>query len=287
MTPAHFAFLLLINFAWGVNIVPTKLMFEHFEPVTAAVVRFAMVFVICAPALRPVPGQMRLIALTALIGGAIMFTLNNIAYALADNVSALAIAGQLGVPFSLLLAILFLGERIRWVRTVGILLAFSGVVLLSFDRIGLSDRAPLILAAGGAFVYAVGTVLMRQMRGVPPLTLQAWMAAVSLPPLIGASLIFEPGALAALPDVPLKAYGYVLFSAVFASLIGHAGMAYLLQRYPVTLIAPFTLLAPLLAVGFGVGLLGNPLTPLMIAGGAITLTGVAIITFRSASRERA
>jgi O-acetylserine/cysteine efflux transporter len=283
--PLDLALLLLINVAWGLNVVPMEWTLEHLPPITAAMVRFAMVFVLCAPALRPVPGQMGLITLTALIAGALMFSLNNGAFALAENINGLAIAGQLGVPFSLILAIVFLGERIRWIRSVGILLAFAGVVVIAYDPTVFDERTALVLSTGGAFAYAVGSVLMRQMRGVPPLTLQAWMALISLPPLIALSFLFEPGAIRALPGVPLEAFGYVLFSALFSSLIGHAGIAYLLQRYPVTTIAPVTLLSPLLAVGFSVWLLDNPLTPLMILGGLVTLVGVAIITLRTAAKE--
>ena len=71
-----------------------------------------------------------------------------------------------------------------------------------------------------------------------------------------------------------------------ASVVGHAGMSWLLQRHPVTVISPLTLPTPLLSVIFGVIVLGTPLSPQMIAGGAVALVGVAIITLRTA-RARA
>ena len=72
----------------------------------------------------------------------------------------------------------------------------------------------------------------------------------------------------------------VLYTAIGASLIGHAGMYYLLQRYEVTQTAPLTLLAPIWGVVFSVLLLGDTLTERMLIGGVMTLIGVGIVSLR-------
>jgi O-acetylserine/cysteine efflux transporter len=285
MKPLHLLLLLAVNLAWGFNIVPAKLALEQLPPITTALIRFTMVAIMLSATLRWIPGQMAAIFGYALVGGAMMFVLGNAAIAAADNVSALAIAGQLGVPFSLILAIIFLGERIRIIRTVGIVLAFGGVALLSFDPHIFDERKAMLLSIASSFCYAVGTILLRRLRGVPPLTLQAWMSVFCLLPTLVFSILVEPGALAQLPNTDLSAFGYILLSALTASIIGHAGLAFLLQRYPVTVISPLTLLAPLLAVAFSVWLLDNQLTSQMVIGGLITLLGVGIITFRSAQKS--
>jgi O-acetylserine/cysteine efflux transporter len=207
MKPAHILLILLINLAWGFNIVPLKLALEYISPVTAAFVRFAIVAVLLAPKLRWMPGKMGLIFGYALIGGALNFTLNNASIALAQNVSALAIAGQLGVPFSLVLAIIFLGERIHYKRIIGIILAFGGVVFLTFDPSMLQEREALLLTAIGSFCYAIGTIMLRQLRGVPPLTLLAWMSVFCLLPTLVFSRWMEPGGLEHLAHTNLHAFG--------------------------------------------------------------------------------
>lgn len=285
MTPLHFAFLMLINVAWGFNIVPVKLALETLPPITAALVRFALLLLLCLPFLKWLPGKMGRVLVTGFVIGALNFAVMNYAFAIATNMGALAIATQLGVPFSLILAIGVLGERIRWIRTVGIVLAFGGVAVMSFDPAVFDQWPALLLVTFSAFIYAVGNIMMRQMTGVPALTLQAWVAAVSVVPLLLLSLLVEPGALQALPDAPARVFGYLLFAAAFSSVIGHAGIAWLLQRYPVTVISPFTLLSPLLSVLFSVLLLDSPLTGKMMIGGCITLVGVGIITFRGARKE--
>lgn len=287
MKPLHFAFLMLINVAWGFNIVPVKFALNEMEPLLVAAVRFTFLFLLCLPFMRWVPGRMKQLGLAALVTGTVQFALLNIAYGTATNLSALAIAGQLWVPFSLVMAVLFLGERIRWRRTLGIALAFGGVAVLGFDPHMLDERLPLLLMVGSSLAAGAGTVLMRQLQGISPLNIYGWVALLSVPPLLLLSAIFEPGAIAHMGEVPLRAYGYVLFSAAVSSIIGHAGLAWLLQRYPVNIVSPFTLLSPLIGVMFAVWLLDSPLTGLMIIGGAVALAGVAIITFRSTKKETA
>ncbi len=285
MKTRHLLFLMLINLAWGFNIVPTRLALAGIPPITAALIRFIMVGILCAPAIRWVPGRMGAVLLAGFVSGAAMFSFNNAAFALAKNVSVLAIAGQLGVPFSLLLAIVFLDERIHAKRIFGIVLSFAGVVLLSFDPKAFQDHIPLLLACAGSFVYATGTILMRRLTGIAALNIQGWLAAVSILPLLFLSMLMEPGALAKLPTIPVHFFGYIFFSALFSSVVGHAGLTFLLQRYPVTTISPLTLLSPILAVAFSVWLLGGILTYKMMLGGIITLVGVAIITLRNAQAE--
>jgi hypothetical protein len=57
------------------------------------------------------------------------------------------------------------------------------------------------------------------------------------------------------------------YSAIGASLVGHGIVYHLLTRYPVSLITPLLLLAPVLAVAFGVLLWGDVLTWKLILGG--------------------
>lgn len=286
MKPLHFAFLMFINVAWGFNIVPVKLALNELAPMAAGVVRFFFLFVLCLPALRWVPGRMGQIASIGLVMGALQFSVMNVGFSMATNMGALAIAGQLAVPFSVILAIALLGERIRWIRGAGIVLAFAGVAFLSFDPHMFDERLPLGLACLASFAGALGTVMLRQLRGVSPLNLQAWIAIFSIPPMALLSFVYEPGVLTNLQDVPLRVYGYLLFAAGFSSVIGHAGLAWLLQRYPITVVTPFTLLSPLVGVAASVVFLGSVLTGQMIIGALIALAGVAIITLRTAKKEQ-
>ena len=285
MKPIHIAFILLIDVLWAFNIVAIKEAVLAMAPLLTVALRYAVVLLVCATSVKIVPGRMGLILLTGVITGAIQFGLGAYSYHVATNLSALAIAGQLGVPLSLILAIVIDGERIAWRRTVGILLAVAGVVLLVFDPRIIDERLAIFLTFGAAACWAVGNLMFRRLTGISVLTIYGWQAIISIPLLLAASWFLEPGGIAALPHVKLSAFAWIAYSAIAASLVGHAGMSWLLQRYPVTLITPFTLPTPLLAVAFATLVYGTPVTPLMWVGGALTIAGVAIITLRSARKS--
>ena len=287
MKKRHLALILLIDLIWAFNIVAIKISIDAIPPLMAVTLRYCIVLAVCLPWLRWLPGRMVAVLGTGLIAGALFMGTAALGFAAATNVSALAIAGQAGVPFSLILAVIFYRERIRWVRITGILLSFAGVGVLVFDPDIIDERLGLALTLAAALFWAIGNMLFRRLQGVFVLTIHAWLALVSIPVLAGASLIFERGALAGTADVPLHVWGWLAYSAIGASLIGHGGMTWLFQRYPVSTVSPLTLPTPLLSVIVAAVVFGNPVTPTMIAGGLVTLAGIAIITLRTAqARDR-
>jgi O-acetylserine/cysteine efflux transporter len=282
MKPSHLALILLINLTWAFNIVAVKFAVETAGPLTAVALRYAIVGLACLPWLRWQPGRMRLILITGFVAGALFMGLGALSFALADNVSALAIAGQLGVPFSLILAVLLYGERIRWPRITAVALCFAGVAVMGFDPAIAHESVALWLTVAAALAWAVGNLLFRKLTGISVLTIHAWLAVVSIPILVTASLVFEPGNLAAVPSLPLETWGWLTYSALGASLLGHGGMSWLFQRYPVSTVSPLTLPTPLMSVIIAVIVLGTPITFQMVIGGLLTIAGVAIITLRTA-----
>ena len=287
MKPQHLLFLMAINVVWGLNAVASKFAVDSMGAMTSTFFRFAIVFAVLTPFLRWQPGRMWMIFITSLFGGAIFLGVASLSYEVADNVSALAIVGQLGVPFSLILGVMVLGEKIHWPRMVGIALSFAGVLLLGFDPALFDERLGLLLTVLSAVLWSVSSLMFRQLKGIPAMVIYAWLAAFSAPILLIASLILEPGELQRAVGMPLSAFGWVAFSALGSSIMGQGGMAWLLQRYPLSMISSLTLVAPLLAVVFATLVFHTPLTPRMIGGGVLMLIGIAIITVRTAqARER-
>jgi O-acetylserine/cysteine efflux transporter len=139
----------------------------------------------------------------------------------------------------------------------------------------------LLLTALGALFWSIGSLLQRQLAGVPVFTIFAWIGLIGSLLLAPLAVMLEPESMASLSDLRLRDFAWVAFSAVGSTVLGHGGMAWLLQRHPVATVAPLTLGAPVVAVLAASFFFGTVLTPLMIAGGMMTMVGVAIITLRS------
>ena len=274
------AILVFLNVIWGYNYVAAKVGVQEFPPVFFTALRFVLVAAVVCRFLRVHPGEMTRLLWAAFLAGPVAFSLLFIGIAHVENVSNVAIASQLGVPFTTLLSVWLLGEVIHWRRKLGIALAFGGVAIISFDPKVFHSLFGLLLVTASALVGALGVILIKQLRGIQPLELQAWVSTLSVLVLLPLSFTIESGQVEALRHASWHAWGAIAFTAVAASLVAHTTWYYLVGKYPVTGLSAVTLLTPIFGIVFGVLVLGNVLTPKMIVGSVVTLFGVLIVLMR-------
>lgn len=280
MAPVHLAFMVVICLVWGFNFVAAKVGLGELPPFLFTALRFMLVALLLLPFLRLHVGRMRDVALIGILAGSLHFGLMFLGLNIADA-SVVAVVAQLNVPFATLLSVVWLGEQVGWRRWTGITTAFAGVVLIGIDPNVLPELQGVILATLGAFSITVAMILMRRLSRVQPLELQAWIALLSWPPLLLMSLAVESNQWQGIMNAPPVTWAALAYTAVGASIIGHAGFYYLLQRYEVSLTGPLTLMAPIFGMFFGITVLGEPFTWRIAAGAALTLLGVLIIALRA------
>jgi len=273
--------LIFINACWGFNFIAGKAGTETFGPLLFSAIRFVVVLVILLPFARWQGGQMKTILMIGLLLGVVHYPFMFTAMYLADNISAIAIAAQLVVPFSTIIAIHFLKERVGLTRMIAIALSFFGVVILSFEPIGADHVMSLVLVTVASVAMAAAAILMRKLdAGV--FNLQFWIAAVASVSLVVLSVLIEKTSIAFIMDFNLYDFWSPVYSAIGATIVGHGSFYFLLQRYEVNDVAPFVTLSSLFAVLFGIVLLGDQMTLRIALGGMLTLIGVTIIAIRGA-----
>jgi O-acetylserine/cysteine efflux transporter len=234
------------------------------------------------PWLKPLEGQMKRIVWIALTSGAFHFGLVFVGFAMTDNIGPVAVALQINVPFMLLFAVLFLGEKIGPLRIGGMVMAFIGVMIVGFDPVAFQNPWALAAVITGGCMFGVSVILMRRLDGGHPLQVQAWIAVISLPFLAAGSFMFESGQVQSVIDFGWLGIAVILYTSLGATIVGHGGMFVLLQRYPVNFLLPFMMAPPVLGVIFGIWINGEPVTWKLAIGGLMTLVGVGIIQVREA-----
>lgn len=282
MTRNHLLLVLLVNALWGFNFIAGKYGTAVFGPMLFITLRFAIVLVLLGVFLRRVPGQMLRIMAIGLMMGVGHYSFMFYGIYLAGSLSSVAITSQLTVPFATLLAIVFLEERIGWPRILAIVTSFSGVVIIGFAPVGPEHLTALGLTSVASLAMAISTILMRQLKGVSALNLQAWIALYATAAMGTITMILEQPQWEQIALIPLSDYWTAAYSAIGATIIGHSLQYSLLQRYSVNSVAPFITLSTLFAMVFGIVLLGDELTVRIIIGGALTLLGVTIVAIRNA-----
>ena len=239
---------LIINLAFGLAFISAKIGVGEFPPFLFTAMRFLIIALILLPFLKIHQGQMLNILFISILGGGIHFSFFYLALDNSKYISSVAIVLQLGVPFATILSVIFLSEVIRWRRVLGILLSFSGVLILIFEPTIFNDLGGVYYALLAALSISVSLLFMKKLNNIKVFDLQAWIAFISFIFLSFASLILEEGQINIILNANLKGWIALVFTALVATGIGHAGFYYLITKYELSKITPTTLLAPVLGI---------------------------------------
>ena len=268
---------------WGFNFVVMRWGLDSVPPLTLSVLRFALA---AFPALLLVPHppvRWQLLAGYGFFAFACQFALlfTGLAVGMPTGLASLVI--QIQAFFTIGLAALLAHERPRIGQLGGALLAGSGVVLVGIQLPG-GSRLGLLLVVLAALAWAIANIVVKRIpvdqaaarRG--PLAIVIWSCAWAMLPLTLVALIVDGPSTLIRVTLGLSAAQWVgiAFQAWPTTLLAFAIWAWLLRRYPASLVAPFTLLVPVVGMTSAVMLLGEPLTWWKLAGAALVLGGLAL-----------
>jgi len=270
---------------WGGNFIAVKVAVGEVPALCLSALRFTLLVLLLSPFLRIPRGHFRPLIVYALIMGVGHFSILFVAMQFID-ISTAGIVLQLGTPFIVLLAWLMLKESFGIWRCMGMLSAFGGIVVLIGFPSGDIKPWHMGILVVASFTWALGTIKAKQLPAIPPFSLIAWMATIVAPILWVLSAVFEHGQIAALQAADLDFWLSVAYMTLASSTAAYGLWYYLIKRYDVTVVAPFNLLVPLVAVAGGVTVMGDEMTWSKIVGGAMILGGVSLITVRDVIRAR-
>jgi len=277
-----FLLMFLVCFVWAAHTVVSKIVVSGMEipPLFYAAIRFGIVALVALPWLLPSPRPTWRMLLVGFLMGGGGFALFFLGIRTASPSSA-AIVSQLGLPITTLLSVAMLRERIGRRRGLGIVLTFIGGVLVMWDPNGgfpLSGGLVLILLSTVA--GSLAAVMMKQIKGVRPLQFQAWIGMASVLPLVLLTTSLETGQATRAMEAGWAFVAALLFSALVVSLVAHTIYYGLIGKYPANLIAPLTIMNPLLTVALGFVVTGDRFDGRMALGTSLALCGVLIIALK-------
>lgn len=272
----------LVIAIWGLNYVVVKLGVGEFPPFMLTVLRFGLVAVLVVPFYRLPRAEAKWILLLSVTFGTLHFAMLFKGIQGVDGATG-AILAQLGVPFSTLLAAVFLKDRLGPWRIAGLTLAFGGAVVLAGEP-QLPALTPFFLILEAAFAWALSNMIIHRVKGMKPLAVTGWVCLLSVPQVALWSFLFEDGHWQAIEQATWVGWGALLYVSLGSSLIAYSLWYYLLGKHPVNSVVPLTLLAPVIGVIAAVLILGEVLTWQKLVGGCLTVLGVGVIIYRNSRR---
>ncbi len=278
MSKRHILAALLTITLWGLNGVAVKIGIAASSPLWFVAVRQFLTGVILVPFVAIPRGHWRDIILLAIVNGALSFGL--ITYGLSGiDAATSVIIVQLGTPFTILLGRMFFGESFGKWRWLGVGLAFIGVAFLAGEP---RNAAPIyfITSIAAMAAWAMGNVYIKRLADVHPFAISGWSSLLAAPLVLMASAATETGQIAVFGSGFSGFWLTMAYAVIASSIIAHSTWNSLLHKYPMSTVAPFNLLVPVVGFTAAIILLHEPITPEKIIGGGLTFAGVAIIQVR-------
>jgi drug/metabolite transporter (DMT)-like permease len=280
--------LAVLMLIWGYSWIPGKLgvmnsspfMFSALRSVPAALLLMALL-PITRRSLRP-----KAVGLTAVVGvlqmaGFTAFVSAALATGGAGHSAMLANTWQFWL---LVLAWLFLGEKLVRYQWAAVALAIAGLVLI-VEPWGLRGVTSSLLTLAGAMCFAAGAVVakvLRQRQKLDLLSFTAWQAVYASVPLIILAV--------AIPGDPIQWNFDFIWSLIFSALIGTAlaGIIwlYILNSMPANMAGIGTIGTPVVGVLASWLQLGETLSPWEIAGMVLVVSALALLVLRGAGIGR-
>lgn len=271
---------------WGGTFVAGRLLAGEVPPFHAAFLRFAIAALILLlvlyrtegrfPALdRSQLGSVVLLGLTGVLGYNVAF-FTGLQTVSAGRAGLIIALNPVGIA---LLSALFGGEPLRMVRTIGVVISVAGAMLV----ISNGNLSILASGAGTGELMLLGCVLCwalysvigrRAMRGLSPLTAVTYSALAGT--LFLAPVAVAQGVLTGIRSYGPAAWASLIYLAVLGTVVGFLWYYQSINEIGAVRSGVFINFVPLFAMLFGLLLLGEPLTPTLLQGGALVIAGAWI-----------
>lgn len=266
---------------WGGNFVAAKFGISYFPPFLITALRFCTVGILLLPFLKKQKKSTTLYLLAlALTLGTGHFAFLYAALHKGIPIPTAIIITQLGVPFSCMLGTFFFGDKLGMWRTMGMVMAFMGLVVVVGTPEITSNVTALTFAIIGGMLWGAANVIMKKMGQVDVFQMVGWMSLYSILPLFLISSLTEDWTVGLILHAPFYAIVSVSYTVVFSTLVAYGIWFSLMLRNDMSQVTPFTLLVPLFGIIIGQFFFHDAITVQTVLGGLLTFAGVAIIVVR-------
>jgi len=279
----------IVYVIWGSTYLAIRVMVEDVPPLLGAGLRFVVAGVAMLAFLaargRDVRVSRRGLLAAATVGVLLLAGGNGVVTVAEQDVpSGLAALLIASVPlWVVLLRFTVARERVARGTLVGLAIGFCGlaVLLLPGSRPAEATVGGVLLVLVAAASWASGSFLSpRLTMPSDPLVSTAWQMVVGgAVLLVGAIAAGEPGDLH-LADASTKSLLAFLYLIVAGSWVAFTAYAWLLQNVPISKVATYAYVNPLVAVVLGWALLSEQLSVGTLAGAGLIVASVAAIVTR-------
>ncbi len=266
---------LFVAFAWGSFFTVSKLALNSYPPLLLAAMRFFISFLFISPALsyKDTPVK-KIFSLSIII--TINLAVLNYAIFLSHDIAPIILINELGVPFSIVLGVIFLKESFQCQDMLGVMIALFGAGIVIYTRdISKVGIYAIILTILASMLFALYNLIAKELSSYNILSVLAYLNLFTFPQFFTLSYLQEDWT--AVNFFNITSLSALIYIVVVCSLISHYIWLYLFNKYSVSKIVPFSLLSPVFGCISTNLILGEEITSNLFLGGAAVILGISII----------
>lgn len=285
----------VVYVVWGSTYLGIRIVVEEAPPLTSMGLRFLTAGLLLGTilAIRGGVGRLR-VTRRQLLGaatlGLMLPMLGNGLVSVGENLGAPSGATALLIAVAPLIIVLFRGlsgDVPNPLSVVGVLLGFAGLAYLVLAGSGAGGELPLVPALiilFAATCWALGSFLQ------PRLTLPKDVFVTAVYEMVSGGLIMVTVGFVAgerfTGDYGPRTWLALGYLVVFGSMLAFTAYVWLLSNAPISLVATYAYVNPVVAVFLGWLVLGEAITVPVVVGGGIVVLAVAIVITAERPRRK-
>jgi len=258
-----------------------KLSLNEISPFLLCALRFLLASVPAIFFIKPPTGAYKTVILYGLIMFGLQFVLLFMGMSFGMPAGMASIIMQTQVFFSMLCAALFLGETPEIWQIIGAMVSFMGIAVIAEHIDSHVTALGVVCILSAAAVWGFGNLITKKSSNINMMSLVIWGSFVASIPMVGLVLLTDGPTQIMFSIHHMTSIGIIslLYTTYISTLVGYGLWNWLLFRYPVGTVAPFTLLIPIVAIMSSILFLGETLTTWKIVAGLLVMSGLFINIF--------
>ncbi|AYP23242.1 EamA family transporter [Pantoea agglomerans] len=278
MKLTHLLLAVMITAIWGVNFSVIKLGLQAVDPFILAGIRFTL----CAlPALffiKKPDVPWRYLISYGLVFGIGLWGLVNLGIKTGLSAGIASLLLQFSAFFTLLLGGWVFKERLSRYQIAGCALACAGLLSIFFITDGSVTFSGMLLVLAGAVAWSIANIINKKAGTRQVFAFLVWSSAFAPIPLFLLDELVNgsAGYHALFTQLDVKAVLSILFQVYPNTLLGYWVWNWLLKHYPVSTVAPLSLLVPVFGILGSVAIFGETVSPQKIAALLLIVAGLAV-----------
>lgn len=280
MPISHILLALIVVLVWGINFLFVSIGLTEISPLLLCAWRFLLASVPAIFFIKLPKNSFKMVALYGLVMFALQFSLLFIGMHVGMPPGIASILMQVQVFFSMFFAVIFLKEQPNLGQIVGALVSFLGIALVAMHFDHDVSLAGFLFILAAAASWGFGNLITKHMKdnSINMMALIVWGSFVACVPMFCISFMIEGvnNFTATFAHISWNGIGALLYIVFISTWVGYGLWNWLVARYPVGMVAPFTLLVPVVAMLSSVLFLGEPFYLWKLVSGLLVISGLCI-----------